>query len=117
MSLKDFDLWAAGSVEFNEQGAPVWLWHDTNFAEAIVDLGTGIVGLSLIPGSGVDQTSAVVTITKRGTSAASGLFSGSCDHASDTSKEIYLLEEGAAGAVSVLANIPFDILIVKKKSA
>jgi hypothetical protein len=50
-------------------------------------------------------------VTEVGTLAASGLSSFAVSHTSDTVKRVTCLREGAAGAASFLANMPFSFTI------
>lgn len=103
---------AAASVA-NAGGAVTFAWQSGDFdAAGIIDNGAGDISLTLL--KGVDAAECVIVCNKRGAVAASQLCAFGVVHVSDTVKRITSLQEGAAGAVSALTDMDFDILICAK---
>ena len=72
----------------------------------------GIYVLTLNAG-GVSPAASSTQCTARATLAASGLVAFGVTHTSATVKTITILQEGAAGAASALADIGFNVTIFR----
>jgi len=86
------------------------------FADAgVVRAGAGLYDLTLGPGFGVDADACAIVAAPRIAAAASENRSIGVVHTSDNVKRFTLLQEGAAGGASVLADFDFDFAIVKRQ--
>lgn len=101
-------LECVGSVVFNT-GTPSWAWQNGSFENTITDNGTGDVTLNLK--QGLDALEGSIGCFVNGALAASQLTTFGIAHTSDTAKRITILREGAAGAVSALTDVNFDVWV------
>lgn len=78
----------------------------------VVHNGDGDNSITLGQG-GVDAAECVAKIAKRGANVASGNVSFGFVNTSDTVKQVTSVQEDAAGAASVAANVDFSITIFR----
>jgi hypothetical protein len=108
-------VFAACSVAFSG-GLPIFkvvngvTCQSGDFVDPPVTGGAGIVNLTLA-GGGIDESECYHVITPAVLQAASSLQSFGLVHTSDTVKQVSSLQEAAAGAASVLTNVPFNLVL------
>ena len=99
-----------GSIAF-AAGTPSYASQPKECTSTITDNGTGNVAINLVATEAVAAADCAVVASPRATLAASGLVSIGCTHTSDVIKTFTILQEGAAGAASALADVNFDFAI------
>lgn len=108
----DGKVHAIGSVAFTA-GSPAFVANNGAFSATITDTGTGNIGLNMADGYAIDSTQCAVVCTARATLAASGLVAFGVAHTSDVIKQVTILQEAAMGAASALADVNFDVAILR----
>jgi len=94
-------------------GALAWVGQSGDFDETTsARTGVGAITLNTIASRGFDAAQSLIFATKRGALAGADLYSVGDAAASDTSKQISTVEEGAGGIASVLADFDVDLLTV-----
>lgn len=107
-------LFAACSVAY-DGGLPIFkvvngIECQSGDFSAIAAGGTGLVNLTLA-GGGIDESECYHVITPAVLQAASSLQSFGLVHTSDTVKQVSSVQEAAVGGASVLANVPFNLVL------
>ncbi len=114
MSMFNLAFYAYASIEFTA-GTPGFADQSGDFDEDIVDNGTGDITLSLSEGKGIAAAKCTFAYSVVGALAASQLTSfGTVQDAAGRQKRITILREGAAGAVSALTDVNFEVTIFQK---
>lgn len=117
MSLQNLDLvHALAHVQFSGAGVPSYgggAGQQKGFdgSVAIVDNGPGDITLTLKDEVGADQVA--IFANRAGALAASGLVAIGWTMPTLKTIRVTILNEGAAGAVSALTDLDFDILVMK----
>ena len=106
-----FEIVAAGSIGFAVAGTPAWIGEHRGFAAAITDNGVG--DWTVTTDDPILDDQCVFLITPRGALAPSGNTAYGVAHTTDTAKRITCVQEDAAGAPSVVFDVPCDILVIK----
>jgi hypothetical protein len=114
MSGENTQVHAAAAVTYAGGAVPSYVWQSGAFTGTITDTGTGNMQLLLNANDGVDSTECAILLSARNQLNAPRQVDFQATHTSDTSKQILCTEEGAAGAVSVAADVDFDIIIIKE---
>lgn len=107
MNAMGIELQAAGSVV--AQVGPTFA-ANRGFT-SVSRTSAGVYVLTLDQGLSADAAS--INCTARATLAASGLVAFGVTHTSATVKTVTILQEGAAGAASALADVNFDINVLR----
>ena len=102
---------AFASIAF-AAGVPAFVNQSGDFDAVIVDNGVGDISITFVAGSGLAAGAYAASFNVVGALAASQLTTFGIVDVSAREKRITVLREGAAGAVSALADVNFQVSFI-----